>query len=212
MTVDIPEGYMKDAKGRLVPESMVPPGALIEDQTVRTIVQHGRELSAQIARFKGHTFDDINECLAILSEKCGATKGGAKGNLALSTFDGCEQVKVQVQDMLTFGPELQIAKQKIDEVLSSWTHDADPKIKAIVDHAFAVDKAGQINREALFSLRRLVIEDEGWKQAMQALTDSIRMIGSRQYVRIYERDDASDKWRAISIDIATVDAPPAAAA
>lgn len=211
MMVEIPEGYMMDAKERLVRAENVPEGAKLEDQTVNTIMEFADDLSAQIGRFKGHCFDDVTECVSLLAEKYGGTKGGGKGNVTLTSFDGCKKVTVQIQDRITFGPELQIAKTRIDEVISSWTEGANPNLKAIVDRAFQVDKEGQINREALFSLRRLEIDDEGWKQAMQALTDSIRVIGSREYIRFYRRPNPRARWRAVSIDIAAVDAPAEAA-
>ncbi len=198
----IPEGYAKDAKGRLVPENLIKPQERLEDQTVRTIIDYARDLSAQIARFRGHTFDDVATFMDTLGEQYGATKGGAKGNVTLSSFDGCLKVTVQVQDTLTFGPELQVAKELFDACISEWSEGADDKIQALVSHAFQVDKEGKINREALFGLRRLDINDDGWRNAVAALNDSIRIQGSKQYVRFYERTTPEEKWRPISIDIA----------
>ena len=46
----IPEGYMKAAAGRLVPESIVKPTEKLEDQLVTKIIDYARALSDQLSR------------------------------------------------------------------------------------------------------------------------------------------------------------------
>jgi len=210
MTTDT-EGYMTDAKGRLVPPRLVKPQQRLEDQTVRKILGFAEDLSAQIARFKGHVFDDVASFIDLLSEEYGSAKGGKRGNVTLTTFDGCMKVVVQVQDFITFGPELQVAKALFDECISRWAEGADDNIRALVGHAFQVDQEGRINRAALFGLRRLDIEDDGWKAAIAALNDSIRVQGSREYVRFYKRADPRNRWEAVTIDLASARVPEAKA-
>ena len=65
-------------------------------------------------------------------------------------------------------------------------------------------KPGKVNREALFSLRRIEIDDDRWRNAVQAINDSIQVVGSKSYVRIYQRKTVEDKWEAISIDMASL--------
>lgn len=205
-TPAIPAGYMQDAKGRLVPESMVRPQELLEDQTVRKIIGYAEELSAQIARFRGHTFADVTAFLDLLTDQYGAAKGGAKGNVTLTSFDGCMQVRVQVQDTITFGPELMAAKALFDACISKWSEGANENIRVLVDHAFQVDQTGRINRSALFGLRRIEIDDDEWRRAVAALTDSIRIIGSREYLRFYRRPHCRAQWQAITVDLAAAGA------
>lgn len=197
------ERYMRDAGGRLVPLSVVRPEHQLEDQTVRKMVGYALDLSAQIARFRGHTFDDVAGFVELLAEKYGGRRGGAKGNTTLTSYDGLLKVTVQVQDQLAFGPELQVAKELVDRCISAWAAGADDNIRALVEHAFQVDKEGRINRAALFQLRRLNIDDEDWRAAMAALGDAIRTIGSKEYVRFYRRRTSRDAWRPISIDLAS---------
>ncbi|MGB3320477.1 MAG: DUF3164 family protein [Sphingopyxis granuli] len=196
--------YMHDAKANLVPVETIRPADMLMDETVRKITGFARDLSAQIARFKGHTFEDVNGLQALIAQEYGASIGGKKGNITLSTFDGCQKVQVQVADLMEFGPELQIAKALIDECLSEWSADSRVELRALVNRVFAVDKEGQINRAELFMLLRVEIEDARWQKAMAAIRDSIRVIGSRTYVRFYERDAPDAPWRAISIDLAAV--------
>lgn len=194
--------FMHDSAGRLVPVELIKPQHLLEDQTVRKIVKHAQDLSDQISRFRGHTFEDVTSFAELLAEQYGATVGGKKGNVTLSTHDGLFRVVVQVADQLAFGPELQVAKKLVDDCITSWSDGARSEIRALVEHAFQVDKQGQINRAALFHLRRLDIDDDQWRHAMAALGDAIRVVGSKQYVRFYRRKSITAKWEPITIDLA----------
>ncbi len=197
------QNLMRDPSGRLVPVDLVKPEHRLEDQTVRKIIGHALDLNAQLVRFRGHTFDDVNSFIDLLAEQYGGKRGGAKGNVTITSYDGTLKVTVQVQDQLSFGPELQVAKELVDECITAWSEGARSEIRALVEHAFQVDKEGKINRAALFQLRRLKIDDEQWNAAMAALGEAIRVIGSREYVRFYRRDDARSAWRSISIDLAS---------
>jgi hypothetical protein len=203
-----PPGYRTDSKGRLVPEHLIKPQELLEDQTVDKIIGFAEELNEQISRFRGHTFEDVATYMDLLAEKYGASKGGKKGNVTLTSIDGCKKVTVQVQDFLTFGPELQVAKGLFDACITDWAKNADDNIRALVDYAFQVDKEGRINRAALFGLRRLDIKDDQWRAAVVALNDSIRVVGSREYVRFYKRAHPNDEWQPITIDLASAKMPP----
>lgn len=199
----IPPGYMADPKGRLVPVALVKPTDLLEDQTVRKLMGYADELSAQIARFKAHTFDDVGAFLALLAEQYKDTRGGAKGNMTLTSYDGLLKVQVAVAEHMTFGPELQVAKSLIDACIAEWAADANVNIRALVEHAFKVDKEGQVSREAIFALRRVAIEDDRWQQAMAAIADSVRVEGTKTYVRFYRRQTADTRWEAVTIDLAS---------
>ncbi len=109
--------YMKDAKGSLVPLGVVKPIDKLMDETVRKMIAFAHDLSAQIGRFKGHCFDDMGSFQALIAAEYGAKVGGAKGNIQLTSFDGCMKVQFQVADNITLGPELQAAKAWIDACL-----------------------------------------------------------------------------------------------
>jgi hypothetical protein len=204
-TIDVGgKPYLRDAKGSLVPIETVKPTDLLMDETVRKVMGFARDLSQQIARFKGHTFEDVGALQALFRQEYDAPLGGQKGNISLMSFDGCQKVQVQVADLIEFGPELQSAKALIDECLVDWSADSGAELRALVNRVFNVEKEGQIDRAALFMLMRVEIGDERWQRAMKAIRDSIRVIGSKSYVRFYERDAADEQWRSISIDVARV--------
>jgi hypothetical protein len=206
----IPEGHkiidgkdhMADAKGAWLPVALVRPEDQLEDETVRKIVGYARELSEQVTRFKQHTFDDLSAFEAILAQEYEVTKGGAKGNKTFMTFDARHKVQVAVADHIDFGPQLQVAKDLIDECLNEWAADSRDEIRTIVTRAFNTDKEGQINRASIFMLLRLEIEDARWRRAMDAIRAAMRVVGSKTYVRCYSRPAPDAPWENITIDLA----------
>ncbi|OWK32284.1 DUF3164 family protein [Sphingomonas mucosissima] len=194
--------YLRDAKGSLVPITAVKPVDLLMDETVRAIISRAIDASALVSAFKHETFASIAALQALIAQNYGATLGGKKGNITLTSFDGCQKVQLQVADLVEFGPELQAAKLLIDECLAQWAADSGVEIRALVNRVFQVDKEGQINRAELFMLMRVEITDERWQRAMTAIRESIRVIGSREYVRFYARPKADAPWQAITVDLA----------
>jgi hypothetical protein len=199
----VPDGYKMDAKRRLVPVDQIKPQEVLEDDTVTRIMGYARDLSAQIARFHGHTFADVAAFQDLLSERYGASRGGTKGNVTLTSFDGCEKVVVQVADRLTFGPSLQTAKQLMDECIAEWSAGSRPEIQTLVQHAFEPNAAGEISREKIFALRRIEIDDPRWRAAVEAINDSVRTEGSKAYVRFYQRPVPEAKWEPVTINLAS---------
>lgn len=202
------ERYMRDSRGALVPERLVKPTDMLIDQTVRRIMAFAEELSAQISRFKAHTFDDVGALQELLAQQYGAGVGGRKGNITLTTYDATMKVQVQIQDHVTFGPEMQVAKSLVDDCIAGWADGVRAELRALVEHAFQVDKEGQINRGALYQLRRVDIDDDRWRSAMAALTDSMRIVGTSTYVRFYRRSTPQGAWRPVTIDLASAGRPP----
>ncbi|MDA5523340.1 MULTISPECIES: DUF3164 family protein [Yersinia] len=199
----LPEGYMLDRKSRLVPISQVSDFDLEMDAFVRAQVAEALEENARIKAFKAKSFNECYAWLDLVAEKYGKTRGGAKGNVTFPSYDGSEQICIAVQDSLTFGPELQIAKELIDECISEWSVDANENLRAIILDAFAVDKEGQLSTSRILSLRRIKIDDPRWHQAMEAISESLQVAVSKTYIN-FRRKNSEGKLVNIPINIAAV--------
>ena len=195
--------YLKDRKGRVVPIQQIDEHDIEMDAFVRKQVSKAKELQAVLRQFKQNAFDDCYAFMGLLAEKYNRKIGGQKGNVTFSTFDGSMQIRIAVQDTLTFGPELQIAKQIIDECLNDWAKDANQNLKTLITDAFEVDKEGELNTGRILSLRRIKIQDKRWEQAMDAISESLRIAVSKTYINFKEKDHIG-KYNNISLDIAGV--------
>jgi len=202
----IPAGYWQNAQGALIPEKTIKPIDRERNDLVLDIVSRARGLSEQIAAFKAQTFADIAAFVELSLEQYETNLGGKKGNLTLYSFDGRFKVQRAIQEHLQFDERLQAARTLIDECLADWTADARPEVQAIVAGAFNTDKQGNISTGRVLALRRLEIKDERWQRAMTAIGEAIQVVGSKSYVRVYERVGESDFYRVIPLDIAAVPA------
>lgn len=205
-TTPIPDGFMADSAGRLVPISTIRPIDIERDKLVREIVAKALDLSNALAKFKGAAFGDIEAFVELSAEQYGVKLRGAagKGNLSLSSFDGRYKVVRAVSESITFDERLVAAKALIDECITDWAAGSRPEIHALINNAFQVDKAGKINTGRVLGLRRLEINDARWQQAMQAIGEAVQVTGSKQYVRVLERVGDTEQYRAIALDVAGV--------
>lgn len=204
MTQTIPENYMKDASGRLVPTELVSDIDKQRNDLVLEIVGHAQAVSDAIAKFKAQTAGDIQAFIELSGEKYGAKLGGQKGNVTLMSFDGRFKVLRAISEKLVFDERLQVAKELIDQCIHKWAEGSNAEIRALIEHAFQTDKQGKINTARIFSLMKLDIKDPDWVKAMEAIKDSIQVAGSKSYIRVYERVGNSERYEPIELNIAAV--------
>lgn len=200
----LPKGYMQDSSGRLVPIETIKAIDLARDALVGEIIVKARLLNAQIAAFKGAVFGDIASFVELSGEEYGVKIGGHKGNVTLMSFDGSFKVQRAIAEHLSFDERLQAAKGLIDECITEWSQGSRPELQVLVNDAFQVDKAGNINTNRVLALRRLQIDDARWQRAMKAISEAVQVVGSKSYVRCYERVGDSGEYVAIPLDVAAV--------
>lgn len=200
----VPEGYWPDAKGNLIPVATIKPIDQARDALVKELVTKAEGVRGTLAAFKEGAFDDIAAFVELSAEQYGVSLGGKKGNIQLLSFDGRYKVVRAIQESITFDERLQAAKALIDQCLAEWTANARPELKAIINRAFEVDKAGNINTNAVLALRRMAFDDTRWTTAMTAIAEAVQVTGSKSYIRVYERIGRSDQYAPIALDIAGV--------
>jgi hypothetical protein len=186
-----------------VPKFAVKPVDLLRDQTVKAIYEKAKAMSALIQEFKIAAMSDVETFIATSAAEYGAAVGGKKGNVTLMSYDGRFKIQRTIADFIVFDERLQIAKEMIDACINTWSEGSNENIRALVTHAFKTDREGKISTDRVLALRSLAIDDEEWQNAMEALTDSIKVNSTKSYIRIYERVGTSDRYQAINLDIAT---------
>ncbi|HDL8284752.1 TPA: DUF3164 family protein [Yersinia enterocolitica] len=199
-----PEGYWSDAKGVLTPESLVKDIDKMRDTLVGDIITRALAVNKILTEFKLATFADIAAFVDLSANEYNVSLGGKKGNVTLYNFDGKYKIQRAMQDRIAFDERLQAAKALIDECLADWVKGAQPEIHTIINRAFSTDKEGDINTGAVLGLRRYDIQDSRWLRAMDAISEAVQVVGSRSYVRVYERIGDTDQYQAIPLDISGV--------
>lgn len=200
----IPAGYRKNARGHLVPEATIRDIDLERDGLVRELIAAVKAQQAALRKLKDRAFGDANAFISLSADKYDVKIGGAKGNVTLHSFDGALKVVIQRAENMSFDERMQAAKTLIDECINEWARGSDPKIQVLVQQAFETDKEGKINVGRVLALRRLEITDEKWQRAMQAIGESVQVVGTKTYMRFYERVDGSEQYTPISLDFASL--------
>ena len=195
--------FMTDTMGRQVPEELVKDIDKRRDETVRRIAAKAEKMKGVLAEFKNEIRDDIEAFVEFSAKQYGVKLGGKKGNIALTTYDGQYKLLVAMNDNITFDERLQIARELISKCVNKWSEGSRPEIRTLVNDAFQVDKTGKISTARVLGLRRLDIQDSDWKKAMTAITESVQVTGTKQYLRIYERD-AKGEYQMIPLDVAAL--------
>ncbi|ENM3953840.1 DUF3164 family protein [Vibrio cholerae] len=201
---EIPPGFVKAANGNLVPESRVKEVDKLRDEMVKQIIDKAKAVQQALAEFKLLAMGQIEDFVDLSAEEYNVKYGGTKGNVTLVTFDGQYKLMRAIGDHRVFDERIQAAKAKIDECIATWSNSLSGEhvshMRALVEHAFRVNKQGKIDINQVLSLRGLNIDDPNWISAMEAIADSIQVTGTSSYLRIYERQ-TNGQYKQIGLDI-----------
>lgn len=201
----VPDGFMQDSRGRLVPEANVRPSDKLQDELVRRLHREAEPVRQFMMDFKRLCFAEIHAFLDLVAEQYSTKLGSDKGNVTLTSYDGTLRVTVAVGNVISFGPEIQAAQTLIHSCLNRWSEGANANLKAVVLDAFDVDKQGSMNVGKILALRRLEIDDEEWQRGMQAISDSVRVDVTKDYVRLHRRPSPDAKWELVTFDLSKLD-------
>ncbi|OZY84850.1 sulfate transporter [Cellvibrio mixtus] len=200
----VPDGYKEDGTGALRPVDAIKKIDLLRDDLVMEIVNKAKVKRDELVTLKAEIYGDIESFVDLSSEQYGVKRGGKKGNVTLTSFDGKYKIIKANADNVVFDERLQAAKALIDECLADWSKGAHPGLVTIVNDAFRTDQKGELRTNRVLALRRHDINDIRWKNAMDAIADSLQVVGSKTYIRVYERIGQTDRYKQIPLDIAAV--------
>lgn len=197
----IVDGRMCDAQGNLILLKNIHDADLMEHDLVLSIAAIWTNLSGKIERFKQHNFEDVTTFLELLFEKWGTKRGGVEGNLQFTTIDRAWQLRISIQKTIDFGPEIQIAQQKLVEAIREMAPE-DSDIQSIVTSAFTLVD-GKLNVAAILRLRKLKILNATWNEGMEIIDAAIEVISKKKQIRLYKRN-AVGQYDAIPLNIAAL--------
>lgn len=196
----IPEGYMENGQGHLVPAANVAELDKMRDDTVRQLVATAESVGRTVADFRAMASATVAAFVQLSAQEFGAEIGGEKGNVTLTSFDGSLKVVRARADEITFNEAVRVTREKVFACIEKWTEGANANLARLVSKAFETDKNGHLSASKILSLRQIRIEgDPDWDAAMKALDGAVQVIGSRQYVRFYRRGP-DGKYAQVGVD------------
>lgn len=196
----IPDGYMENGLGHLVPMANVAELDKLRDETVRRLVDLAESTGRLVAEFRARAAADVAAFCELSAQEYGAEIGGEKGNVTLTSYDGAMRVVRSRADEITFTEAVRVTREKVFRCIDKWTLGSNANLAKLIGKAFETDKDGHLSAAKILSLRSIRIDgDADWDSAMKALDGAIQVIGSRQYVRFYRRG-LDGKYAQVGVD------------
>ena len=194
-------------RGERVHPDMVRADDKLKHELVTSIIDKVHNQREELLEFKQEVLDDINSYMDLLRSEYNLEplKTGGKGNISLQSFDGLKKVEIAVAQHIDFDEKLTLAKEKIDEYLKEITKDSNGDIQTLIMKAFEVDKKGNINAKVVLSLKNYEINHPLWKEAMEIIDDAVEIVGSKSYIRFYERKSIDDKFKNLSLNFSNLE-------
>ena len=192
------------ARRQRLPIALVKPIDLARHELVLKVFERAHELQRQMLDFKLWAMGEVGSFVELSAMEYGAKLGGGKGNVTLTSYDGCFQLQRAIQEHVIFDERLQVAKKLIDECIDEWSEGANEYLSVLVTSAFKTDAEGRVSTSKVLGLRQHNIPVPKWNTAMQAIADSLSVIGSKSYLRLYEREGIADQFKAIPLAMASL--------
>lgn len=193
--------YMRDSRGRLVPEANVSELDKLRDGLTRRLVEDADKVSQEIQKFMAVTTSELDAFRELSAMDHGVEVGGKRGGFSIQSYDGQMRVVYDVDAVIVFNEKVSLAREIVLQLVERWTAqagEANAKLASLVRSAFEVDKSGHLSVSRILQLRRVKIDDAEWQTAMAALDDGIETNQTKLYVRFYRRC-AQGAWQQIKI-------------
>nr|VFK58941.1 MAG: Protein of unknown function (DUF3164) [Candidatus Kentron sp. UNK]VFK68640.1 MAG: Protein of unknown function (DUF3164) [Candidatus Kentron sp. UNK] len=198
---DTPAGYLRNPQRHLIPMEMVPPLEREKDELVRELTEAAKGLNRSIRAYKLRVMADVQAYLERSLARYGVKPRGAKGNLTLTSFNGALQIKISTANRVDFDERIQAVQALVYACLDEFTEGSRKEVKVLIEDAFRSNQDGIISSTRVLRLLRLDIDHPTWKAAMDALRDSIQVVSSKEYLRVYERDTNEESFRMIPLNV-----------
>jgi len=187
--------FYTNSRGYKVPKEQMVPQDILKHELVINHIAKAKALSQMHDDFKRQVFGDVQDFIGLIADEYNVKIGGVKGNITLTSFDGKSKIAVGIDDQISFGPEIDIAKQLITQVIEDELAETSSFISDLMRDAFEADKQGQYNKNRILALRkyRNANDSDDWAAAMKALDDAIIAGSSKTYIRFFETNEFG-KW------------------
>lgn len=198
-----------DEAGNSIPYNRLTGSEKLREKSAHTLAKQAFALNARISEFKTLVKKMCDEVVeAIRSEN--KIKTDSKGNFTWYNFNQSIKIEVNVNELIRFDEVLiDAAKDKLMKIISN-NISGDDFIKSIVTEAFQTT-TGKLDTRRILGLKkhstRISKKDlkEEWMSAMELIDKSITRPESRNYFRIYVKEENGD-FKAIDLNFSSVKA------
>lgn len=196
------DARMENCDGDMIQVKNIKEKDLVEHDLVLSIACIWLHLSAVLGRFKQHTFEDITTFVDLLFDSYKVKRGGSEGNMQFTTFDKKFKLVVGIQKTIDFGPEIEVAKQKLLEAVESYPEEANDLKTMLLATFTQID--GKLRVANVLRLRTFKFNNLLWNEGMRIIDDAIEVISSKKQIRFYMRNSPGEEYVAVPLHIAAL--------
>lgn len=197
------EQLWKDETGMQIPYARVSGYERKAERVLSKVAKDAIRLNAALASYKDSFRQEAQELYELFLKENGGKVG--KGNATFYNFDRSLKVEVSVHDQISFDENLiNLAKQKLDEVLNEGLDGAKDFIKPLVMDAFNTSN-GKLDTKRVLGLRRHAsrIKNAHYDEAMALIDKAIRRPSTREYYRVWVRDDKGE-YKSVDLNFSSI--------
>ncbi len=198
--------YMINSRGEKVHIDLIKGDELMRDTLVNNLLADAEVFRNMLGEFRAKSEARVEEYMNTLMGKyrINAMARSKKGNITLENFAGTAKIQIAVQDTLAFDEKIQLAKMKFDEYFEQVTEGSSEEIKLLINKAFDVDKEGNVDVKKILELRSYNIRHPKWVEGVALIEEAKKIVYSKRFIRFYRRNDPTNKWEHVSLDLAAV--------
>lgn len=191
-----------DHRGNEVPRDYVPKFDRYNEIQVSKIFNAAIKLNEQIARFKAMSYEIADALYAEMLRNANISPSDRKGNYTLTSFDKSIRIEVNVNELIEFDENINLAQMKLQEFIENKTKGVDIDIVALINQAFTTRK-GRLDKARIFGLFSLNITHPLWQESMELIRKSINRNSTVRYMEISEKDE-NGRYIPIRLNFATI--------
>ena len=203
MAVKDEQGRWIDGKGDAIPVKYIDPIDKKRDRMVNRLVKKATDISGRLSDLSEQIDAETEKFMNEAEAKYDMKIRTEKGNKQFTDFSNTMKIELKMANFIDFDERLQMAKSLIDECIKKWSGESDDKIRILVEHAFKVDKKGNLDKRRILGLKNLRIKDDDWKKAMKLIGESVTVVSRKRYVKFSVKDDKGN-WVHVPLDISDV--------
>lgn len=199
------------------PDDLVrrPDGSYISLSEMKPRDQLGHELTLKMFPLALAQRDALAELKALVLKEMRALRDmmridhglditGKEGGFSVRSACGSMVIRVEISKSVAFGPEIEDAKELIDEFLNSKLDGSSEEIRAIVGDVFKLNKKGRLDTAGILGLKKHPFEDPLWERAMAVIDEALISDASTTYLRFYQVDTERKTEQMVALDLAKV--------
>ncbi|MEZ2337658.1 DUF3164 family protein [Mucilaginibacter sp. RCC_168] len=202
----VKEPFWLDEEGKRVDIKRITPYERQSERAVYNIAKQAMAINKQLADFKTKVNKEATELYqAFIIENNGKPKGKGKGGNTVYNFDRSIKLEVSIGQPITFDDNLiDLAKQKLDEILEDGLQGAKDFIKEWIMGAFETSR-GKMDTKRVLGLSKYEsrVDDPRYTEAMALIKRAIRRPESKEYFRVWVKGQ-NNQYQDIQLNFSAI--------